>query len=177
MTQINASSIEEIQCTALESCADTRDKWYIDCLEEDDACEMHCDGERACGYTLDDDKYSEYRVRNIQHLDCSDFQSCYRGSFELYPPRCGDDDLIGFTDFCCTDERKQSTEDGCYVDIDCLDNNACEYSKIYAHHTKNVDCDADACVNSNMTFIDPHPEFKLNCEGMTGKISFLSIRI
>ena len=188
-TQINATHISEIKCSDDESCADTRDRWYIKCVDEspDDACEMHCDGDRACGYTLDGglnttitNRYSEYSVKNIKHLDCSHSEACHRGDFELAPPKCGrgnDASNLDSTELCCTDEDKQSTEEGCYLDIDCSESNACEYAKIHAHHTKDVECDNNACVNSNMTFIDPHPEFKLDCAGMTGNISSFAITI
>ena len=149
----------------------TLNGWHIDCGEGDyngdgvDSCEMKCHGKRACAggrisphlSNVKGLNTSEYRVANIEKLDCADLQSCKNAEFDLRAPLCRDDE----------DDTTQSEEDGCHVDIDCTGESACFNSVFKAEFPKTITCSNDmACRYTVMQYYNPHPDFKLDCSGI-----------
>ena len=168
-THIVATEITEIKCSEVYACATTSDPWEIECGEGDyngdevDSCDMLCTGYGACSGDLDTGKdvhgqnSSEYRVVNIDKLDCSGTRSCANGIFGLRAPLCRDDDQ----------DTTQSEEDGCHVDVDCSAEEACRNAVIQAEYPKTHTCsDESACAFTVMQYYNPHPDFKLDCNGI-----------
>eukprot|EP01084_Bolivina_argentea_P000251 483_1 len=70
-TQIEGQHINDIQCSADRSCADTQ--WTIHC-HEDDGCIMECEGEESC--------QGSFTIYNSLGLKCED-DACKGGEFIL----------------------------------------------------------------------------------------------
>ena len=145
------------------SCAGTASEWTIDCGDGDNVayCQMLCTGINACAGL--NDTVSQYRVTQIEKLECGPFTSCFNSYFDLTAPICDDD----------------QSADECSLDIDCA---SCQQSVFVTQYARNIGCYAvGSCSEAVFEVIDPDPDFKLDCGGMlyqkmTGKVLFLSIR-